>query len=167
MLSKSSPPKQMRLSIQYFLTCSFLLLCAAAHLRAAEDERTIVVGSNAAREKAGNPKPPIISRGGFDAKQRSDERLGSGAATATGAAFIDLNEIAALEYEKLGPDKVEPLFADARTHTSAAGAELNARCVTAGLRALPGAPLDRYLSQKGKSVPPAAARLVTGAVPGR
>ena len=32
------------------------------------------------------------------------------AAKATGAAFIDLNEIVALEFERLGPEKVEPLF---------------------------------------------------------
>lgn len=89
------------------------------------------------------------------------------AAKATGAGFIDLNEIAAQEYEKLGPEKVEPLFADKGTHTSPAGAELNARCVVAGLRALPGAPLDRYLSEKGKGVQPAASQLVAGAVQSR
>src|SRR5689334_6972106 len=38
------------------------------------------------------------------------------AALATGAAFIDLNESVALKLEALGPEKVEALFGDARTH---------------------------------------------------
>ena len=38
-----------------------------------------------------------------------------------GVAFVDLNEIIARRYEELGPEKVEPLFADERTHTSRAG----------------------------------------------
>ena len=88
------------------------------------------------------------------------------AANATDAAYIDLNEIVAREYDKLGPEKVEPLFADARTHTTPAGAELSASCVVAGLRALPGAPLDRYLSAQGKSVKPAEPQLAAGPAAG-
>jgi lysophospholipase L1-like esterase len=84
------------------------------------------------------------------------------AAQATGAAFINLNEIVAREYEKLGPQAVEPLFADKGTHTSPAGAVLNARCVVGGLRALPGTPMDRYLSALGQTVPPVAGDLVSG-----
>jgi lysophospholipase L1-like esterase len=55
-------------------------------------------------------------------------------AQAQKTAFIDLNEIVAREYDKLGPEKVEPLFADPHTHTSRAGAEVNARVVAAGLK---------------------------------
>jgi lysophospholipase L1-like esterase len=84
------------------------------------------------------------------------------AAKATGAAFINLNEIVAREYEKLGQPRVESLFADKGTHTSPIGAELSARCVTAALRALPDAPLDSYLSGKGREVKPVAAEFVTG-----
>ena len=50
--------------------------------------------------------------------------------------FIDLNEIVAREYDQLGPEKVEPLFADPHTHTSRAGAEINARVVAAGLKTI-------------------------------
>lgn len=85
------------------------------------------------------------------------------AAKATGASFIDLNEMVALRYEKLGQEKVEPLFADKGTHTTMAGAQLNAECVLAGLRALPGAPFDSLLSDKGRGVTPAAASFVVGA----
>jgi lysophospholipase L1-like esterase len=64
-------------------------------------------------------------------------------ATAEGAAFVDLNEIIARRYDELGPEKVNPLFADEHTHTTAAGAELNAQCVVAGL--LKTNPLAPYL----------------------
>jgi lysophospholipase L1-like esterase len=50
--------------------------------------------------------------------------------------FIDLNEIIARQYDQLGPDKVEPLFADEHTHTTRAGAELNAASVAASQKSL-------------------------------
>jgi len=69
-------------------------------------------------------------------------------ATATKTDFIPLNEIVALRYEALGAEAVEQLFADANTHTSRAGAELNAAAVVTGLQALPGAPLAPFLVAK-------------------
>lgn len=66
-------------------------------------------------------------------------------ATSEKVGFIDLNEIIARRYDELGAEKVEPLFADPHTHTSLAGAELNAACVVEGLRALPDAPLNKFL----------------------
>jgi lysophospholipase L1-like esterase len=62
--------------------------------------------------------------------------------------FVDLNEIIAKRYDALGPEKVEPLFADPNTHTSRAGAKLNAECVVAGLKALPNDPLEGYFKTK-------------------
>jgi len=50
--------------------------------------------------------------------------------------YIDLNELIASKYDALGPEKVDPLFGDEHTHTSRAGAELNADCVVEGLRKL-------------------------------
>jgi lysophospholipase L1-like esterase len=73
-------------------------------------------------------------------------------ASSSKVGFVDLNEIIARKYEALGPEKVEPLFADERTHTSLAGAELNAASVVAGLKALKKNPLARYFSEKGKAV---------------
>jgi lysophospholipase L1-like esterase len=61
------------------------------------------------------------------------------------AAFVDLNELIARRYDELGPAKVEPLFGDEHTHTSAVGAELNAQCVVSGLKMLPDNPLAPYL----------------------
>jgi lysophospholipase L1-like esterase len=69
-------------------------------------------------------------------------------------AFIDLNEIIARRYDSLGEEKVESLFADPHTHTSRAGAELNAEAVVAGLKALTKDPVGQDLSQKGRDVKP-------------
>jgi lysophospholipase L1-like esterase len=73
-------------------------------------------------------------------------------AASKGVAFVDLNEIVARRYDALGEAQVEPLFADPHTHTSRAGAELNADCAVAGLKALTGNPLGQYLSAKGQTV---------------
>jgi lysophospholipase L1-like esterase len=69
-------------------------------------------------------------------------------ATAENVAFVDLNEMVAQRYDALGAEKVEPLFADEHTHTSAAGAELNAQCVIAGLKALTNNPLAPCLKEE-------------------
>ena len=66
--------------------------------------------------------------------------------------FIDLNAIIARQYDALGEQKVEVLFADPHTHTSREGAELNAESVVAGLKALPRDPVASYFSAKGKGV---------------
>lgn len=83
------------------------------------------------------------------------------AAKASGAAFLDLNEIVALEFERLGPEKVEPLFGDKRTHSTAAGARLNAELVVAGIRSLKKPNLKKYLSTAARSLKPASGSLVT------
>jgi lysophospholipase L1-like esterase len=59
--------------------------------------------------------------------------------------FIDLNALVAQRYDALGSEEVERLFADEHTHTSRAGAELNAAVVNEALRALPGGELLPYL----------------------
>lgn len=66
--------------------------------------------------------------------------------------FINLNEMIAAEYDNLGEQKVEPLFADPHTHTSRAGAELNAEIVVRGLNGLKKNSLKKFYSEKGKSV---------------
>jgi len=60
-------------------------------------------------------------------------------------AFIDLHERIAAQYDKLGAAAVDALFADEHTHTSQAGAELNASIVVQALRELPGEPLKAFL----------------------
>ena len=68
--------------------------------------------------------------------------------------FIDLNEIIGRRYDALGEAAVEPLFADPHTHTSLAGAELNAESVVAGLKRLADDPVARDFSAKGTGVKP-------------
>jgi len=69
-------------------------------------------------------------------------------------SFVDLNLIVANQYEQMGPDKVDPLFGDPHTHTTLAGAELNARSVVQGLKALPDDPLAKYMSPAAASLSP-------------
>jgi rhamnogalacturonan acetylesterase len=82
-------------------------------------------------------------------------------AAAEQVAFIDLNEIVARKYEALGPDKVKELyFLEDHTHTTIAGAEVNAASVVEGIRALKNCPLAAFLLKKTsssgsmRSVPP-------------
>jgi lysophospholipase L1-like esterase len=73
-------------------------------------------------------------------------------ADATKTDFIDLNEITARKYDALGEAAVEPLFGDPHTHTTAAGAIMNAESVVAGLKALPDDPLAKDFSAKGEAI---------------
>jgi len=69
------------------------------------------------------------------------------AANAGGALFIDLNSIIGAHYEEAGKEKVQQLYftpAD-HTHSTPAGAELNAASVVEGIRALTNCPLRDYL----------------------
>lgn len=61
------------------------------------------------------------------------------------AAYVDLAEIIASEYDKLPQSTVECYFADKGTHTNAEGALFNAKAVIIGLHGIPTAPLDQYL----------------------
>jgi rhamnogalacturonan acetylesterase len=73
-------------------------------------------------------------------------------AKAEGVQFVDLNNIVGALYEKLGREKVKEFFPIDHTHTSAEGAELNAKCVVSGLKALTGCALGDYFSNEGKAV---------------
>jgi lysophospholipase L1-like esterase len=87
--------------------------------------------------------------------ERGPGRYGEWAAEVArseGVPFVDLTNIIADEYERLGQEKVKELFGPDHTHTSPAGAELNASLVVAGLKALKKNPLAPYFSAKGKAV---------------
>jgi lysophospholipase L1-like esterase len=66
-------------------------------------------------------------------------------AKSEGVAFVDLNGIIADRYDVMGTEKVERMFADPHTHTSRAGAELNAQCVIDGLKRLELDPLAAFI----------------------
>src|SRR5207253_87533 len=67
-------------------------------------------------------------------------------------AFIDLTTLAADRYEQMGADAVKPFFPRDHTHTSDEGAELNARLVLSGLKALHENGIVRTLSAAGRAV---------------
>jgi lysophospholipase L1-like esterase len=71
-----------------------------------------------------------------------------------GVLFLDLTLVITDAYKKAGAEKVETFFADKGTHTSDAGAQLNAACVIAGLKSLPGNPLGNFFSAKAKEIEP-------------
>ncbi len=73
-------------------------------------------------------------------------------ATAQHADFIDLNEITARKYDAMGQAAVESLFGDEHTHTTVAGAIINAESVVAGLKALRHDPVAKDFSPKGKAI---------------
>ncbi|WP_036215760.1 rhamnogalacturonan acetylesterase [Massilia alkalitolerans] len=73
-------------------------------------------------------------------------------AQAGGAHFMDLTMLVTDGYHKIGAERVDTFFSDARTHTNAAGAEFNAQRVVAGLKALPGNPLRPYFSDKATGI---------------
>jgi rhamnogalacturonan acetylesterase len=76
------------------------------------------------------------------------------AAATTGALFIDTNTIIAEGLERLGPDKVAPLFGDARTHSTPDGAKYNAAGVVVGIKALSPDPLAADFSSLADNLPP-------------
>ncbi|HLX96986.1 MAG TPA: rhamnogalacturonan acetylesterase [Verrucomicrobiae bacterium] len=74
-------------------------------------------------------------------------RFATAVAQAEHTFFVNLNEITLSHYAGMTPDEIkEKYFTPAdNTHTSFAGAELNARSVVEGLRALTNCPLQSYL----------------------
>lgn len=66
--------------------------------------------------------------------------------------FIDLTRIIADRYEQLGQERVQALFGPDHTHTSPAGAALNAELVVTGLKTLKHCAPCKHLSSKGKAI---------------
>ena len=67
--------------------------------------------------------------------------------------FVDLNEITAAKYEKQGEAVVGPKYFTPKdhTHTSPAGARLNAESVIEGLKSLKNDPLKRFILKRSAS----------------
>jgi lysophospholipase L1-like esterase len=70
-------------------------------------------------------------------------------AKAAAVPFIDLTNLVADEFEKLGEDKVKLLYPRDHTHFNAEGANIHARMVVAGLKGLQPSPVTKLLSTKG------------------
>lgn len=85
--------------------------------------------------------------------ERASENYGRWArevAAAEKIYFIDLNEITALKYEQTGAEKVGAVYFTEKdhTHTSAAGARVNAESVVEGIRRLKKLGLRKYLLKR-------------------
>jgi lysophospholipase L1-like esterase len=79
-------------------------------------------------------------------------------AKAEGVQFVDVTNIIADQYEKMGEENVKAMFGPDYVHTSPAGADLNAASVVAGLKGITNSPFVVLLSEKGQTVaayPPA------------
>jgi lysophospholipase L1-like esterase len=74
-------------------------------------------------------------------------------AAAEKATLLDLHEAVAASYDARGRDSVEPFFADARTHTTIAGADHTARIVVGLLKTIPDSPWGDRLSPAAAKVP--------------
>ena len=69
------------------------------------------------------------------------------------APFLDINDIIADQYDRLGQEKVKPLFiVGAGPHTSMAGAQTNAMCVVLALKELKTNPLAPYFSDEANQL---------------
>ena len=88
-----------------------------------------------------NRKEGKITRSEYGAwaKQIADE---------TGAYFIDLQELIAVEYDKMDSVKVNGFFPADRTHTNNEGAILNAEKVVAGIKGLKKCKLKKFVLDK-------------------
>jgi lysophospholipase L1-like esterase len=76
-------------------------------------------------------------------------------AKAEGVPFIDLNERVASCYEQTGRERVASLyFGTDHTHTTPAGARLNAALVVQGIEGLEDCPLRQYLPPTSKLIEP-------------
>lgn len=73
-------------------------------------------------------------------------------AAAEDATLLDLYEAVAKAYDQLGPDGVEPFFADARTHTTTDGADFTARIVVGLLEGLPESPWPEVISEAAEEI---------------
>ena len=96
-----------------------------------------------------SPVPRNIWKDGKVARATNDYgRWAAEAARAGGAAFVDLNDIIARRYEAFGEARVRAEFFTDKdhTHTTRAGARVNAECVVAGVRGLPDFPLAALLA---------------------
>ena len=75
-------------------------------------------------------------------------------AASEGVPFVDVTNIIADAFEKMGRKQVRQLFLPDYTHTTRAGADLNASLIVAGLKGIH-SPLTQFLSAKGTAVAPA------------
>ena len=78
-------------------------------------------------------------------------------AKSTRTPFVPLNAIIGARYDWLGKEKVDGLYVPSpkeNLHTGWDGAVVNAECVIAGLKGLPGDPLSRFYGRRASVIKP-------------
>ena len=96
-----------------------------------------------------SPVPRNMWKGGTVNRAANDYgKWAAEAAKAEGVTLIDLNEIVAKHYEAEGPQKVLAQYFTAadHTHTTVAGAKLNAASLVEGIKGLKNCKLNAFLS---------------------
>jgi lysophospholipase L1-like esterase len=73
---------------------------------------------------------------------------------------LDLTNLCADRYEAMGRGAVDKFYSD-HNHTYVAGSDFVAATIVAGLKAFPHGPFAALLSEKGKSIAPAAGKYVS------
>lgn len=73
-------------------------------------------------------------------------------AKAANVAFIDVTNLVADQYEKMGPAQAKALSRRDSTHFDAVGADLHALVVVSGLKGLRPSPVANFLSAKGAAL---------------
>lgn len=98
-----------------------------------------------------SPVPRNIWKDGTVARASEDYgKWASEAAKEGGAYFIDLNEIVAQRYEQEGEEKVKTAyFIEDHTHTTKAGAKVNAAAVIEGVLEQKACPLNEFIDARG------------------
>jgi len=71
-----------------------------------------------------------------------------------GVRFIDLTNLVADSLQRLGPERTKAMYVQDYVHFNTEGADLHARMVVSGLKALRPSPVRGWLSAKGDSVRP-------------
>jgi acetyl esterase/lipase/lysophospholipase L1-like esterase len=88
-------------------------------------------------------------------------------AKSSGACFIDLNEVVAVQYEAIGQEKVgKEYFLTDHTHTTPVGALLNAKTVGSGIKEVKNCPLAAFLVNQSVATAEATITLWPAGAPG-
>ena len=74
-------------------------------------------------------------------------------AKAAGVQFIDLTNLVADQFQAMGEEKVRAIYEQDHTHFNAVGADIHARTVVSGLKALRPSPVRGWLSVNGAAMP--------------
>jgi rhamnogalacturonyl hydrolase YesR/lysophospholipase L1-like esterase len=91
-----------------------------------------------------SPTPNNKWDGGKMVRNETYRQWAKEVAEQEGAYFIDMNDLIAIKYEALGPEKAKDLFKDS-VHTSREGAILNCEALIEGIRNIPELSLNQYI----------------------